>query len=78
MIKRLQVRIPAGMAGEFSSPKSTFCADSYLGPFQLHVTMVACKRPQSFCQKWRKQVTDKHAFTSDPTKSVWDDYAVQA
>ena len=29
MIERLRVRIPAGAAGEFSSPGSTFCADSY-------------------------------------------------
>ena len=31
MIERLQVRIPAGVAGEFSSPGSTFCADSDFG-----------------------------------------------
>ena len=31
MIERLRVRIPAGAAGEFSSPGSTFCADSYFG-----------------------------------------------
>ena len=31
MIERSQVRIPAGVAGEFSSPGSTFCADSYFG-----------------------------------------------
>ena len=29
MIERLRVRIPAGAAGEFSSPVSTLCADSY-------------------------------------------------
>ena len=29
--ERSQVQIPAGMAGEFYSPGSTFCADSYLG-----------------------------------------------
>ena len=29
MIERLRVRIPAGVVGEFSSPESTFCADSY-------------------------------------------------
>ena len=29
MIERLRVRIPAGAAGEFSSPELTFCADSY-------------------------------------------------
>ena len=26
-----RVRVPAGAAGEFSSPGSTFCADSYFG-----------------------------------------------
>ena len=31
MIERSQVRIPAGAAGDFSSPGSTFCADSYFG-----------------------------------------------
>ena len=31
MIERSWVRIPAGAAGEFSSPGSTFCADSYFG-----------------------------------------------
>ena len=30
-IERSRVRIPAGTAGEFSSPGSTFCADSYFG-----------------------------------------------
>ena len=29
VIERLQVRIPAEVAGEFSSPESTLCADSY-------------------------------------------------
>ena len=31
MIEGSRVRIPAGAAGEFSSPGSTFCADSYFG-----------------------------------------------
>ena len=31
LIERSRVRIPAGAAGEFSSPGSTFCADSYFG-----------------------------------------------
>ena len=60
MIERSQVRIPAGAAGEFSSPGSTFCADSYFG---IRVTAVARKRPRSFCQKCRWQVTAKHAYT---------------
>ena len=29
MTDRSRVRFPAGAAGEFSSPESTFCADSY-------------------------------------------------
>ena len=29
VIERLRVQIPAGAVGEFSSPESTFCADSY-------------------------------------------------
>ena len=36
-------------------------------PFHPCVTAVACKRPQSFCQKCRWQVTPKHAYTLDPT-----------
>ena len=31
MIERLPVQIPVGAVGEFSSPGSTFCADSYFG-----------------------------------------------
>ena len=42
MIERSRVRIPAGTAGEFSSPGSTFCADSYFRyPFHPRVTTVA-------------------------------------
>ena len=29
MVETLRVRIPAGAVGEFSSPESTLCADSY-------------------------------------------------
>ena len=52
-------RIPAGAAGEFSSPLSTFCADSFRYPFHPRFTAVARKRPRSFCQKCRWQVTAK-------------------
>ena len=33
MVERLQVGVPTGTvgAGEFSSPRSTFCGDSYFG-----------------------------------------------
>ena len=37
MIDRLRVRIPAGAAGEFSSPKLTLCANSYFVLPQWHV-----------------------------------------
>ena len=40
---------------------------------------MARKRPRSFCQKYWWQVTPKHAYTLDPSKSEWADYAaVQA
>ena len=38
-------------------------------PFHPRVTAVAWKRPRSFCQKCRWQVTPKHAYTLDPPKS---------
>ena len=41
MIERSQVHVLAGVAGEYSSPGSTFCADSYFG---IHPTAVL---PQS-------------------------------
>ena len=49
--------------GEFSSPGSTFCADLFRYPFHPRVTAVARKRPRSFCQKCRWQVTARHACT---------------
>ena len=48
-------------------------------PFQPHVTAMARERPRSFCQKCKWQVTPKHSYSLDPTKSEWADYAaVQA
>ena len=44
-------------------------------PFHPRVTAVARKNPRSFCQKCRWQVTPKHAYILDPTKSEWADYA---
>ena len=78
-IERLQVRIPAEAAGEFFSPESTSCADSYSVSVTPLVTTVACKRPWPFCQKCRWQVTPKQAYHLDPLQSEWADYAaVQA
>ena len=71
--------MPAGAAGEFSSPEFTLWADSYSVSVPPHVTDVALKRPRSFCQKCMWQVTHKQAYTLDPTKLEWADYAaVQA
>ena len=48
-------------------------------PCHLRVSTVARKRPLSFFQKCRWQVTPKQAFILDPTKSERADYAaVQA
>ena len=61
-----RVWIPAGTVGEFFSPVSAFCADSYdLYQYLFHprVTAVARKRSRPFCQKRRWQVTAKHAYT---------------
>ena len=44
-------------------------------PFHPRVTAVARKRPRSLRQKCKWQVTPKHAYTLDPTKSEWTDYA---
>ena len=47
--------------------------------FHPRVTAVARKRPRSFCQKCRWQVTPIYAYTPDPTKGDRTDYAaVQA
>ena len=63
MIERLQVQIPAGAVGKFSSSESIFCSDLFWYPFHPCVTAVACKRSRSFCQKCRWQVTAKYADT---------------
>ena len=44
--------------------------------FHPCVTAVKRKGPWSFCQKCRWQVTSEQAYTLDPTKSEWVDYAV--
>ena len=35
VFESLQVRVPVGAAGEFSSPEVSLCADSYSVSFQL-------------------------------------------
>ena len=75
VIKRLQGQISAGAVGEFSSPELTLCADSYSVSVRPCVTAVAWKRPWSFCQKCRWQVTPKHTYTLDPNKLEWAGFA---
>ena len=58
----------------FFSPESTLCA-LIRCPFHPCFTVVARKRPRSFCQKCRWQIKPKQAYTLDPTKSEWADYA---
>ena len=70
----LRVRIPTGAAGEFSSPGLTLYTDSYSVSVP-RVAAVARKRPRSFCQQCRWQVTPEHAHTIDSPKSEWADYA---
>ena len=43
--------------------------------FHPCVKAVAGKGPWSLCQKCRWQVTPKHAYSLDPMKSKWTDYA---
>ena len=72
MIERSRVRVPAGAAGEFSSPGSTFCADSHLGIRSTpRVTAVARKRSRSLCQNCRWQVTRMHPNYVDLNQVMW-------
>ena len=62
VIERLRDGI---LAGEFSSPELTLCADTYLVSVPPHATAVAHKRPWSLCQKCRWQVTPKHPWPNE-------------
>ena len=58
------------LLGELSVLTLIWCS------FHPSVTTVACiRRPWSFYQKGRWQVTPKHAYTLDPTKLEWADCA---
>ena len=46
--RKVASSIPRRSSGRFSSPGSTFCAESYFG-----VTAVARKRSRSLRQKWQ-------------------------
>ena len=81
VIERLRVQVPAGAVEEFSSPELTFYADSC----SMSIPTPCCRSgtlppppPQPFCQKCWWQLTSKHAYTFDQTKSEGADYAVRA
>ena len=61
--RRTRDRKFAGSNPCWSGGRIFFCADSFRYPFHPRVTAVARKRPRSFCQKRRWQVTAKHAYT---------------
>ena len=50
MFERVWVRIPAGAAGEFSSPGSTFCADFYFGIRSTPMLLSHVKDPGHFAK----------------------------
>ena len=66
--------------GEFFFLQSLLCVLTLTRcPFHTRVTTVTRKRPRSFCKKCRWQVTPKHAYILDPSKSECADHAaVQA
>ena len=71
---------PGKRGGRIFFFRVNFCVLTLIRcPFHPRVTAVARKRPWSFCQKCRWQISPKHAYTLDPKKSEWADYtAVQA
>ena len=64
VIEKMWVWVPPGVAGELSSPWSTFCADLFKYPFHPCVTTVAHERSRSFCQECRWQVAPQHTCTT--------------
>ena len=50
----------------------------FRSPFHPRVPSVARKRPRSFCQKLRWQITATQALSVAKRESEWADYAVQA
>ena len=57
------------LKSQFSVMTLIWCA------FQPRLTLVARKRPRSFCQKYRRHVTFKHAYTLHPPRSNCAEYA---
>ena len=75
MIERSRVRIPAGTAGEFSSPGSTFCADSYFGIRSTPVLPQCCiMQSHKYTRGKRKRsnhlLVSLSAIAEDKTKAI--------
>ena len=69
--RRFRVRIPAGAAGEFSSRINFLCWQLFGVRSTPVLPQWHAKRPQSFWQKCRWQVTPTHAMmTKESVKSV--------
>ena len=49
--KRVSVRVPAGAVGEYSSPGSAFCADSYLKKIQCMKKVTLIKNKQNIYKR---------------------------
>ena len=69
LLVRLRVWILAGTAGESSSLEFTLCADSNSMSVPPLCYRSSTWKPRSFHQKCSWQVTPKHAYTLQPTKS---------
>ena len=76
-------------SSSFSDPETTkystisghqnSCLTQFQRKFHVNFRNWRAKDPGHSAKKCRWQVTPKHAYTLDPTKSEWDDYAaVQA
>ena len=76
MIERLRVRIQAGAAGKFSSPELMLCADSCSVSVSPPRCRSGTKKTPVILPKRAGGRSPKHAYTLDPTKSVWADCAV--
>ena len=78
-IERSRVRVPAGAAGRFSAPGSTFCADSYFGIRSTpRVITVALQMSRSFWQKCMWQVPTEHTCTLNINGCMASAYSVFA
>ena len=75
MIEKLQVRIPAGAVGKFSSPELTLCADSYSVSVPPHVLPLWHVKDPSHPAKSARGRLHQNTHTLDQIKSAWADYA---